>query len=325
MSFSPQKRWDWVNGFVTAMLHAIFVINNINISHDLNFSNAIQLFLESIIRRYREMASISFPRVYSQSDNEIFYLFHLEAELWGPNWEKYINFFPDESVNDFEIWETFRFVNAFFLIERWLYFFIPPEKRQSSRKTRRRFLFGYKKGVLSVQSPQLLSILGPPFSLSANTVRIIPLEGSIQLWEQFINERVPEELINFYEIATRKKFPWKILEASFLNTRKALPRMLSLYRKKVDNQRKIRALWYDVFWKYSESVRYNPLAISHISNHHPFYWNRSIRWLTSLLITGLMFFIQQASSNNQILDLWRSEYTRNPILGGLYFNCDRFC
>lgn len=91
MSFSPQKRWDWVNGFVTAMLHAILVTNNINVSHDLNFTSAIQLFLESIKSRYNEMAFISFPCVYSQSDNEILYLFHLEAELWGPNWKKYIN------------------------------------------------------------------------------------------------------------------------------------------------------------------------------------------------------------------------------------------
>jgi len=325
MSLSPKKRWDWVNGFVTAMLHAIFIINNINISYDLNFGDAIQLFLESIIRRYNEMASISYPRVYSQSDNEILYLFHLEAELWGPNWERYIKFFPDGRGNNFEIWETFRFVNAFFLIERWLYFFIPREKRQSSRKTRRRFLFGCENGVFSVWSPQLLSILGPPFSLSANTVRIIPLEGSVQLWNKFINGSVPEELVNFYENATEKKFPWEILEASFLRTRRNLLRLLNLNRKKVDNPRKIRAWWYDVLWRYSESIRYNPLAISHISRHHPFYWNRAIRWLTSLLITGLMFFIQLGSSGNRILTLWRSECTRNPILGGLYSRCERFC
>ena len=132
-------------------------------------------------------------------------------------------------------------------------------------------------------------------------------------------------MINFYEFTTGKRFPWKILEASFLRTRQDLCRLLNLNRKKVGNPRKIRAWWYDVFWKYSESVRYNPLAITHISRFHPFYWNRTIRWLTSLLITGLMFFVHLGSSNDRILTLWRSECSRNPILRGIYFNCDRFC
>ncbi len=83
------------------------------------------------------------------------------------------------------------------------------------------------------------------------------------------------------------------------------------------------AWWYDVLWKYWESVRYNPLSVQHVEAENAFYWNRSIRWVTALTTTGLMWLASRGATERTIVKVWEETRRRNSILQGVYSNCSK--
>lgn len=321
------QRWNWINAFLTASLHASISDLSREPSSSFSFKDFIQAYSERVRNDLSNLGPADLPSVTSQQD-ELSYIFHLESELWGHDWERYYLFFEDQTFdrspfrNNRPILQTFHFVLAFYMIERCLCLFQAPNRRSSSRKGRRRDLFGYEDGVFSVRYPKILEVMGAPFYLHASTKVVnASSEESARKWQSLKSTSVPMGLQRFYNAVSRYSHFSEIIEASFISTRKThLPANFKKNGKRLPVQ--TRAWWYDVLWKYSESIRYNPVLPSTDSQEFPFYWNRSIRWFPSLALTGLLSIA--ALNNPLISETWQSILQKNNVLCGLYRDVDRF-
>jgi len=304
MNHEPYKRWDWINGFVAAALHALLADLKLTLKPDLTFSDACEHYSDIL---YERLASthVQLP-VYPIEQSEVEYLFHLEAELWGPDYGRYIRFFQDDEADqNVIILQTFLFPMSFFLIERWLNFFIPESKRSCGRGKRRRYLFGKDDGVFSVQSESSLQVMGVPFNLFSSTTKVLCKSDT---WSQLKQCKIPPSLENFYRSVTGKSHFTEIIEASYKRTRNKLPDHLGALKGE-----HFKAYWYDALWVYSESIRYNSICPSDESLSKPFYWGRSIRWFTSLTITALAT-LAKAFGADVIKASWPKAVAVNPLL-----------
>jgi len=318
MSIQAQKRWDWINGFLTASLHACIDYLNLRVSN-LGFPDFINAYVDVV----RNNLPNQLPQI-TVNQQDLGYIFHLESELWGSDYQLYITFFQpreDETIQ-FPL-QTFHFVLSFFIIERCLNLFLPESLRQSGRKGRRRYLFGYQNGLFSIRRPQLLEAMGPPFFLCANTQTVQTVGNAGNIWNSLWQASIHPSLQGFYQSVSggNHNHFCSIIEAAFIRTRNT--HIVATFRQ--GNKRLpqgTRAWWYDVLWKYSESIRYNPLMPSRQSLAHPFFWNRSIRWFTSLVVTALLEII--AASNNVVDQVWRNILRSNQILLGVFNVCTRF-
>lgn len=313
MNLEPYKRWDWINGFVAAALHSLLADLDLPVKSTLTFNETCQHYCSILCKRLSSMHLQL--QVYPVEQSEVEYLFHLEAELWGPEYNLYTRFFQDdESDQSNLLLQTFLFPMSFFLIERWLGFFIPESKRaggkeETSRRGRRRHLFGKDNGVFSVQSKESLRIMGAPFSLSSYTTRVLCESDT---WEKLKDCDIPPSLETFYKTVTGKSHFTEIIEASYKATRRKLPDHL-----KASKHERFKAYWYDVLWVYSESLRYKPICPSIKSLNRPFYWNRSIRWFTSLTITALAT-LAKASGADVVKECWEKAVAVNPVLNEVF-------
>jgi len=317
------QRWNWINAFLTASLHAAIANLGQQPTPIFTFKDLMQ---EYIGRLHNALSGLSLSRIpqFLGEDNEIEYIFQLESEVWGNDWEHYFFFFDNSGQNQRPIPQTFSFVISFYAIERCLATFQQPERRINSvgRKGRRRDLFGYENGIFSVQYPHILDLMGPPFYLRANTVKTETSNWSWGSWQSLKAVNIPSNLQEFYRTTSRHAHFTDILEASFVSTRKThLPASL---RKNSQKRlpRQTRAWWYDVLWKYSESLRYNRVLPSKIVQENPFFWNRSVRWFTSLTLTGLLSIL--AKNSPVITNAWQSISIQNTVLSNLYHGIHRF-
>ncbi len=312
-----QRRWDWINGFLTASLHSLMMDKGIKINNSLNF----QQFHDSYIKRLlSDLGNLktSYKLHFTIPEERVRYIFHLEAELWGTNWQEYINFFPNDGT-DYEPLQTFIFVHSFFIFERCLELFI--NHQQSVKYGRGQFrqkLFGFKDGLFSSQHPELLAVLGPPFLLCADTQKVYCIRIGLNRWNKIKNRSIPPRLQKFYKSTTGKSHFSEVLKASFTSTRrKHLTRFLRNQAKKTKSlSSKLRAYWYDVVWNYSESIRYHPIIPTDQALTNPFYWNRSVRWFTSATITGLLNILSK--SNINIRHVWKEMLTNSKILASIF-------
>lgn len=138
------QRWNWINAFLTASLHAAIADLSRELSPSFSFKDFIQVYSERLSNELPVIDSKDLPSITLQKD-ELLYIFHLESELWGHDWERYYLFLEGDrssSKNGQPILQTFHFVLAFYMIERCLCLFQSPDRRTSSRKGRRRDLFG---------------------------------------------------------------------------------------------------------------------------------------------------------------------------------------
>jgi len=318
MSIQAQMRWNWINGFLTASLNASIEYLNLSVS-GLTFADFIDEYVYAIQRQLQNFSHL--PQfTFLQEDLE--YVFHLESELWGIDYKCYGQFFQSTSSNPHNL-QTFKFVLAFFIIERCLHLFVPQSQRRAGRKAKRRYLFGYQNGLFSVRHTPLLEVMGPPFFLKASRKNVSAVGNAGHIWTSLTQASVPSSLESFYQMISRgrHKHFCSIIEAAFINTRKThLVRMLPKNGKRLPPE--TRAWWYDVLWNYSESIRYHPLLLSSQSIAQPFFWNRSIRWFTSLAVTGLLQIL--AASNPIVNQTWRSVLRSNRILSQVFRGCSRF-
>jgi hypothetical protein len=180
-------------------------------------------------------------------------------------------------------------------------------------------LFG-DNGVLTNDHGDCLDILGPPFFLRASCHDVFPVKSMPSCWSSYQNEKIPSRLGQFYNSCTRKPHFFSIIRAGFLETRKKLPR--HLYRNTKERRkysRLLTATFYDVLWLYSESFRYRGLHLPDEVIHKPFFWNRTIRWLPSMLITGILFILAQTPSNGRKLySIWRTSLAKNGQLASIF-------
>jgi hypothetical protein len=317
------RRWNWINAFLTASLHAAIVNLDKQVNQNYTFKDLIQDYINHLGNIINKFSPSMIPQNYGQKD-EIEYIFHLESEVWGVDWQRYFFFFDNFGQNQLPVLQTFHFVISFYAIERCLSTFQPLQRRANGtgRKGRRRDLFGYENGIFSKQYPHILDLMGPPFYLRANTVNVETSDESIQAWQSLKSSIIPLNLQTFYQITSGHDHFTDILKASFVSTRKThLPANLNKKQQK-QLPRQTRAWWYDVLWKYSESLRYNRVLPSKPVQEYPFFWNRSVRWFTSLTLTGLLFIAAQ--SNPMIAETWQSIYNNNIVLQCLYNDINRF-
>jgi len=317
------RRWNWINAFLTASLHAAIVDLNRRPTPTFTFKDLIQ---EYIGRLRNALSQLSFSKIPQNSGekDEIEYIFHLESEVWGNDWERYFSFFDSSGQSQQPILQTFHFVISFYAIERCLSTFQPLQRRAkgTGRKGRRRDLFGYENGIFSAQYPHILDLMGPPFYLRANTVKIETSDGSLGAWQSLKAVSIPPNLQEFYKATSGRTHFTDILEVSFVSTRKT--HLLANLREKKQKRlpRQTRAWWYDVLWKYSESLRYNRVLPSRIVQEYAFFWNRTLRWFTSLTLTGLLYIAAQY--NRKVGNAWQFISIQNSVLRNLYEGINRF-
>jgi len=328
MNSSAEKRFGWINGFINAFLNALFI--DLEITGREYSSLTIPDFLTRYVNKMHERQSehSSWPTIQKHNLNkkELNYLFQLESELWGEDYENYITFFPKPNRPHNSILQTFLFVHGFFLIERWLDLFIKGSgriSRKTGRLNKRKLLFG-EKGFFIEKYSHLSMIMGYPANLCSTVSKIFPIYQVNDGWNIHKNSTIPNDLKQFYRSISNNKYCHysEIIESALINSRKKLPRHI-FPRKNTRELRKfcrrLRATWYDVLWIYSESFRYHPVCPSDYCFENPFYWNRTIRWLTSAIVTGLLFLIQKSLSDNKLLeDCWTRTKRRNPFFSQIF-------
>jgi len=323
MAQAAQRRWDWIHAFLAATLHAVIDYLDLRVHRHLHFQDFIQAYTQRVQARLQGASVPALPR--TPSPEELRYIFHLEGEVWGNHWVRYTFFFDTAAPSNGEILETFRFVMAFFIIDRCLDLFLSEQDLGNlGRRSRRRKFFGRNNGFFTVQAPHLLASLGPPFFLYANTRQALPLASERATWQRLQASSIPEALRGFYRHTTNGKHHHftSILERAFVRARAdfLVPKLSRRNQKRLPQQ--TYAWWYDVLWHYSESMRYRAVAPSHHAQTRPFFWNRSIRWFTSLVVTGLLNIVARQSP--LVKTEWQHMQRHHPVLGPLYAGVTRF-
>lgn len=251
-------------------------------------------------------------------------MFHLEAELWGVDCDQYVGFFQQSILGrQCGPLQTHLFAHTFFLLERWLHALIPSRSRASSgRLGRRRYLFGKKSGVLTVRYKDCLGALCAPYNLVASTRVVMPAHSQASTgneWMLLRSVSVPNSLARFYRSVSKYGHFVDIIESSFKSSRRKFLTHVPKSRRRLESCG-LKVTWYDVLWMYSESVRYHPIWPSQASLRQPFYWNRSVRWCTSLMISGIPCLVRKANPSLDIGNSWSKAMTINPLLERVFGN-----
>jgi hypothetical protein len=286
---------------MTASMNAVLAELKIPLRPSLTFRAVNKKYLVNLQKATSQIGR--FPRFYL-TNPELEYLFHLESELWGSRCGHYLPLIG-KSIPRYCVLETYRFTEAFFLLERWLSGFCHVSSR--SRRPYRDALFDSNTGIFTKQFRDCLAALGAPYNLLSSPTTVRPILG--QSWTSLSSAPVPSGLKAFYRRIGHSHFV-SIVESSFKRTTRKMrssPKMRA-------RARNLEATWYDVLWFYSESMRYRPLSPSRILTSRPFYWNRSVRWCASLLITGLLDLANRSDATGRIPALWRTFQSANPIL-----------
>lgn len=231
--------------------------------------------------------------------SDLHYIYDLEAELWGANWDKYF----DWRTTDHNVYiEPFRMVALFYLMERTLKLFLSflkfydYQRKDTSHATLRNATFD---AFFKIHN-KMEKWIPYPFNLTANTSRIKRGDADQQRHKTYSFSG------NHYSVIGKTHY------ADALDG--ALKQATKRERKKRTNHRpknsSIEGYFFDTFWHYSESYRYRiPLAGSYI-RIHPFYWGLNIRWIGTffvMLCETWMFALSPAE-----VDACWSDYKQFP-------------
>lgn len=236
---------------------------------------------------------------------DFFYLYDLESELWGADFQRFLDQTrPDQLV----ALEPFRFVLFFYLTERALKLmlahlgFLPYEQAKPSHARIRDAAYSY----LFAQT--FLARWFPfPFNLTALSKRLVHGHND---WLR--HQRYPFTGSHFEMVG--KTHYTQVLES-------ALCQAVSWQRERHTQQGQsprpgtLPAFFFDPLWRYSESYRYRlPLAGDYL-RQNPFYWSLNLRWLGSTLL-GLVELWLYTLSAQRMRTLWQSyaEQSRSPAL-----------
>ena len=205
--------------------------------------------------------------------SDLHYIYDLEAELWGANWEKYFDWrSTDHGVHV----EPFRMVALFYLMERMLKLFLSFLRFYDyQRKDTTHASLRNATADAFFRIHNMKKWLPYPFNLTAITSRIKQGDTEQQRHKTYSFSG------NHYSVIGKTHYTEAIDGA----LRQAAKRE----RKKRNNHRpkngSIEGYFFDAFWHYSESYRYRiPLAGSYI-RIHPFYWGLNIRWIGTFFVT----------------------------------------
>jgi len=309
-SVALERRFGWINAFMTASLNALLVNSNMSVSSTLGFQDVNRRYIDKVLQHTANVTR--FPEAHFER-REVDYLFHLESELWGSDCERYLRFYEPTKKKGYCVLQTFLLPQAFILLERWLHGFLTLKRRiHRGRPAKRRLLFGKDQGIFTVKHKECLAALGAPYCLLATRAQV---RGSSE-WMRLKASEIPSELLNFYRASTGCDHFCRIIESSFKGCRRKLPRRIFPPPKAIRHTetRGLKATWYDIMWGYSESVRYHPLCPSDTLLDKPYFWNRSVRWCTSIMISGLMCLIRKRSPKRMLTDAWLASLKKNQVL-----------
>ena len=236
---------------------------------------------------------------------DFWYLYDLEAELWGANFDQFVGRdVPDGNI----ALEPFRFVLLFYLIERGLKLvlahlgFLDYEQSNLSHARIR------DAGYSHLFEQESLSRWFPcPFNLSALTNRIDC--GA----SDFARHQAYSFIGSHFSVVGKKHYT-EILEG-------ALRRATVWQRKRHTSQGQrprvgsIRAYFFDPMWRYSETYRYRVPLASEYARQNPFYWGLDLRWVGSAFICVLELWLYTFNAR-VVREVWDtySQQSKSPVL-----------
>lgn len=209
--------------------------------------------------------------------SDLHYIYDLEAELWGANWDKYF----DWRTTDHGVYvEPFRMVALFYLIERILKLFLSflkfynYQRKDTSHATLRNVTFDSFFGTHKMNR-----WLPHPFNLTANTSNIKQGDESHQRHKAYSFSG------NHYSVIRKTHYADVLHGALKQAAKHERERCTNKKQNRRPKKGSIEGYFFDSFWHYSESYRYRiPLAGSYV-RIHPFYWGLNIRWIGSFFVT----------------------------------------
>lgn len=236
---------------------------------------------------------------------DFYYLYDLEAELWGPDFRRFLNQTrPDSAVT----LEPFRFVLFFYLAERALKLmlahlgFLNYEQAKASHARIRDAAYNH-----FFEQARLARWFPFPFNLTALSRRLVCGHDD---WRRHQDYR----FAGGHFALVRKTHYTEVLES-------ALCQAVSWQRERHTQQGQpprpgaLPAYFFDPLWRYSESYRYRlPLADDYL-RQNPFYWNLNLRWLGSALLTLVELWLYTLSAQ-RLRQLWETyaRQSHSPVL-----------
>jgi hypothetical protein len=326
MTISDQRRFTWIHLFIDAM--RLGLVNEITGGSYRRISNIQDVedgicdhwnaFLDDALLRQWLVAKRGRGLYWSGlMQRDLFYLYDLEAELWGFNYVKYLDqTSPDEDVQ----LEPFRFVLLFYLVERSIRLFLGHLKfldytsSAISHSKIRNSLYTHL-----FDQDVLIRWFPFPFNLSALTTRVVTNNYD------FCRHKDYGCIGNHYSVVGHDHYADIICSS--------LRRAVSWQRKRHTNPKpgSIKAYFFDVLWRYSETYRYRvPLASDYL-RENPFYWGLNLRWLGSafILIIELWLYTLCARKIRLAWDVY-SQHAKSSFFQNVQGNrwekiCDTRC
>jgi len=233
------------------------------------------------------------------------YLYDLEAELWGANFERFLD---RNVINKDVALEPFRFVLLFYLIERALKLalahlrFLNYEQEKLSHARIRDAAYAHL-----FEGEQLARWFPFPFNLAALTNRFIHGNADCSRHQGY-------RFVGSHFTVVGKTHYTQVLESA-LRRAVAWQRHLHTHRGRRPPRGSILAFFFDPLWRYSESYRYRvPIACDYI-RQNPFYWGLNLRWLGSAFLCIIELWLYTLSAR-LIREVWNTyaQRSRSPVL-----------
>jgi hypothetical protein len=315
MSFTAeQHRFNWIHGYCDAMRWAL--LNELTQGHYSRiaaFQHLAQaesawwqnnLLQDEELRRW--LAHKRGRACYWSAllVHDFFYLYDLEAELWGANFDQFL----DHSRANEVALEPFRFVLLFYLTERALKLmlahlgFLNYEQTNLSHARIREAAYTYMFG------PTHLGRWFPfPYNLGTLSKRLVhgQQDHLRHLNYTFVGSHFGVIRQNHYALVL----------TSALYQAVGWQRQRHTSPDRLPPPGTLQAFFFDPLWRYSESYRYRlPLAGDYI-RQNPFYWGLNLRWLGSALL-GIIELWLYTLSARRMRELWQgyARQSRSPAL-----------
>ncbi|MFN8458225.1 MAG: hypothetical protein U0401_26835, partial [Anaerolineae bacterium] len=238
---------------------------------------------------------------------DFFYLYDLEAELWGANLHQFLD---HTRANELAL-EPFRFVLLFYLTERalklWLAHlgFFDYEQTSLSHARLRDLTYAqlFEQARLGRWFPF-------PFNLTALSKRMVHGQADY-------TRHLSYTFAGSHFGVVRQSHYASVLAS-------ALTQAVSWQRQRRTDQGhppaagSLQAFFFDPLWRYSESYRYRLPLVGDYLRHNPFYWGLNLRWLGSSLLELLELWLYSLSAQ-RMRSLWQeyARQSRSPALAAI--------
>lgn len=315
MSLSHEiRRFNWIRIYCDAMRWAL--VNELTAGHYARiatFQTLIetegQWWLERLTRDEELRHWLAHKRGRGcywspEMRHDFFYLYDLEAELWGANFAHFLDCTVEHKDTGLE---PFRLVLLFYLVERSLKLLLghlrflnydePKHSHAHIRETAYTHLFG---------RTHLARWVPFPYNLTALSKRLVHGHDDTLRHLRY-------GFAGTFTIVGKTHYV-QVLESTLCQA-VTWQRERHTQRGQRPPRGKLHAFFFDPLWRYSESYRYRlPLADEYVRNN-PYYWGLNLRWLGSALI-GLVELWLYTLSARHLREVW-SSYARQSRAAAL--------